>query len=54
MCDAIECHKMPFEPIFSPVERTKLKNGIVIGYLQNKRSDGLKNAFCSLLLNFCL
>lgn len=28
--DAIKYQKMPFEPIFSPVERTKTKNGIVI------------------------
>lgn len=41
MCNAVECRKIRFKPIFSPVERMKTKNGIVIGYWQNKHSDGL-------------
>ena len=30
MYDAVECCKMSFEGIFRHVERTKLKNGIVV------------------------
>ena len=43
--DAIKYQNIVFEPIFSPVERTKSENGIVIGCWQNKRSGGLKNGF---------
>ena len=43
--DAIKHRNIAFKPIFSPVERKKPKNGIVIGCWQNKRSDGLKNGF---------
>ena len=30
--DAIKHRNIAFKPIFSPVERTKHQNGIVIGY----------------------
>ena len=30
MCDAIKYQMMPFKPIFSPVERTKPENGVVV------------------------
>ena len=41
MRDATKFRMIQFKPIFSPAERTKTKNGTVIGYWQNKRHDGL-------------
>lgn len=52
MCDAIKHRNIAFKPIFSPTERTKTENGIVVGYRQNKHPDGLKNTFLIFLLIF--
>lgn len=51
---AIEYQKIRFEPLFRLVERIKLKNGIVIGRHQNKRSIGLKNRLFGFCVNFRL
>ena len=37
MCDAIKYQNIAFEPIFSPVERTKPQNGVVIGLCLRRR-----------------
>ena len=52
--DAVKYQKIRFKALFSVTERTKTENGIVIGYWQNKRSDGLKNRLFGFYVNFCL
>lgn len=53
-CNGVKYRNIAFKPIFSPVERTKTGNGIVVGCQQNKRSDGLKNELFDFSVNFCL
>jgi hypothetical protein len=43
---------MPFNGIFSPVERAKRKNGVVISLCLGKRLRTLKNAFLEFLCLF--
>lgn len=46
MYDAVKCQMMPFKPIFSPVERFKHENGVVVSLCLRKRLRTLKNGFC--------
>ena len=54
MYDAVECRVMPFKPIFSPVERTKPENGVVVSPCLGKWLRTLKNAFLEFLCLFSL